>query len=86
MLPLRVSPCSWLVPTVGLPSRCRFDLQFYSASDDGVFLKDVMAARLEREAAALAAWRRTASAFTDLASVHRWLHQEHMCYAVSRQV
>lgn len=68
--------CSWR----------RFALHFYGASDEGIFPEEVLAARLEREAASLAAWRRTAASFTDLASVHHWLHQKHMCYAIPRQV
>jgi len=70
---------------VSLKQPGRFALHFYGASDEGIFPEEVLAARLEREAASLAAWRRTAASFTDLATVHHWLHQEHMCYAIPRQ-
>lgn len=51
-----------------------------------MFPGEVMTARQEREASSLAAWQRTATRFSDLASVHHWLHEEHMCYSVPRQV
>jgi hypothetical protein len=48
---------------------------------------EVLEARREREAASLAAWELTAAQLGDsLPAFHRWLHIEHLCYAVARQV
>lgn len=63
----------------------RFELVFYPASDQGIFPDSVLLARQQREAESLAAWRTTCSGLTDLASIHAWLHSEHMCYSIQRQ-
>ena len=70
----------------------RFSFCFAAASDEGLFEADVLQARRDKEASSLAQWRAhiaqaTAAAppggrFKDL---HSWLHQTHLCYAVSRQ-
>lgn len=36
--------------------------------------------------ASLAAWRKTTARLPDLAALHVWLHHEHACYSVARQV
>ena len=65
---------------------CRFQLSFHSASDEGIFPDDVLEARLAREGQSLAGWQRTAASFQTLADLHAWLHDQHLCYAVRRQV
>ena len=65
---------------------CRFDLTFHTASDEGVFPPEVLAARQQREVESLKGWQQTAAGLQDLAALHAWLHSEHMCYAVARQV
>lgn len=67
-------------------SSCRFQLSFHAASDEGVFPVEVLEARLAREAESLAGWQRTAAGFGDFADLHAWLHDQHLCYAVRRQV
>ena len=64
----------------------RFGLSFYAASDEGVFPDDILDARLDREAESLADWQRTAAQFLQLRDLHAWLHDQHLCYAVNRQV
>lgn len=54
-------------------------------SDEGLFPEDVLAARAEKEAAAVAAWHRNTEGMASLADFHRWLYATHLCYSVSRQ-
>ena len=56
-----------------------------SASDEGVFDADVYAARLEKEAEAVANWKRAAAELKSLPDVHAWLFSDHLCYAVPKQ-
>ena len=70
----------------GTARACRFRLSFHAASDSGIFPPEVLAARRQREAESLADWERTAAAFAGLAGFHAWLHDQHLCYAVRRQV
>jgi hypothetical protein len=46
----------------------------------------MLAARIQREAESLEDWKRTAQSFSGLADFHAWLHDQHLCYAVRRQV
>lgn len=55
------------------------------ASDEGLFAGEVLAARQAKEAQALASWRDTSAQLASLPDLHDWLHQTHLCYAVSRQ-
>ena len=64
----------------------RFQLSFHAASDGGIFPPEVLVARQQREAESLADWERTAETFAGLADFHAWLHDQHLCYAVRRQV
>lgn len=38
------------------------------------------------QAASLEGWHKTTKQLGDLAALHAWLHSEHACYAVARQV
>ena len=42
-------------------------------------------ARKDKEAQSTAAWLATSASLQSLAQLHDWLHQAHLCYAVSRQ-
>lgn len=64
---------------------CRFELDFFAVSDDGIFSQDVLEGRLEKEATSLAAWVKNKSRFQHLADFHKWLHETHLCYSVTRQ-
>lgn len=77
--------CFALVGTALFDDPDRFRLSFHAASDEGTCPPEVLAARKQREAASLEAWRRTAKQLGDLAALHAWLHSEHACYAVARQ-
>jgi len=63
----------------------RFSLEFVGSEDGEALPAAALAARLEKEAAALAAWRATAARLPDAPALHAWLHAEHLCYAVARQ-
>lgn len=63
----------------------RFEQVYVSSSDDGVFDDHVYRVRLEKEAKALASWKRTSSQFSGLADFHEWLYEDHLCYAVPKQ-
>lgn len=77
-----------LPATLGtFPARSdRFQLTFHAASDEDIFPTEVLEARKRREAASLEGWQRMAGRFETLAALHAWLHSDHMCYAVARQV
>ena len=64
---------------------CWFELAFVSSSDAGVFDADVYAARLEKEAQAVANWRAASAGFRRLSDFHSWLYADHLCYAVPKQ-
>lgn len=55
-------------------------------SDAGIFAPEVLEARSEKEAAAVAAWRRNTAGLATLADLHAWLFATHLCYSVGRQV
>ncbi|KXZ42515.1 hypothetical protein GPECTOR_139g671 [Gonium pectorale] len=63
----------------------RFDLMYVAASDEGIFEPPVLEIRKSKEAASRDAWLRTAAGLGSLRDLHTWLHQTHLCYAVSRQ-
>ncbi len=77
-----------LPATLGtFPARSdRFQLTFHAASDEDIFPTEVLEARMRREAASLEAWQRMAGRFKTLTALHAWLHSNHTCYAVARQV
>ena len=54
-------------------------------SDAGIFDADVLAARAEKEAAAVATWHRNTAGMATLAELHAWLYATHLCYSVARQ-
>ena len=54
-------------------------------SDEGLFPPEVLLARAEKEAAAVAAWRRNTAPLRTLPALHAWLFATHLCYAVPRQ-
>lgn len=56
-----------------------------AVSDEGIFPADVLAARAEKEAAAVDTWRRNTAGMASLADLHSWLFATHLCYSVSRQ-
>ncbi|KAL4440424.1 hypothetical protein ABPG75_003425 [Micractinium tetrahymenae] len=62
-----------------------FDLDYRPVSDEGIFPADVLAARAEKEAAAIEAWQRNTAGMASLADLHSWLFATHLCYSVSRQ-
>ncbi|CAG9461966.1 unnamed protein product [Pedinophyceae sp. YPF-701] len=62
-----------------------FELEYVSVSDDGVFDDEVLRAREEREAKSLRTWREGGGAIGSLGEFSQWLHETHLCYAVSRQ-
>lgn len=53
-------------------------------SDEGIFDPAVLAARAEKEAAAVDAWWRNTSGLATLADLHAWIYATHLCYSVSR--
>lgn len=63
----------------------RFELSFFAASDDGVFPPEVLQARAAKEAASTASWRSKRSEWQSFTDFHRWLHDDHLCYAVAKQ-
>ena len=63
----------------------RFVLDFLPVTDDGVATDEVLNARRVREAESLLTWKRNSAELKSLADLHMWLHQTHLCYAVSRQ-
>ncbi|GAX74707.1 hypothetical protein CEUSTIGMA_g2155.t1 [Chlamydomonas eustigma] len=63
----------------------RFHFWFGSCSDDGLFSPDVLQVRCEREASSLNTWRRDMRGLQSFSQLHAWLHETHLCYAVSRQ-
>ena len=79
-----VWPRGWFLAELGHASRYR--LSFHAASDVGVFPPEVLAARMRREAESLVDWEHTSQGFAGLADFHAWLHSQHLCYAVRRQV
>lgn len=62
-----------------------YELEYYEASDDGLFEQDVYVARVEKEVQAAERWLKDTANFTQLADLHSWLFDTHMCYAVPRQ-
>eukprot|EP00873_Tetraselmis_striata_P021221 jgi/Tetstr1/441485/TSEL_029717.t1 len=62
-----------------------FDLTYIAVSDDCI-PDDILEARREREAASLAGFQRTVRRTPSLAEFSHWMHTEHLCYAVPRQV
>lgn len=62
-----------------------YTLEFYSASDDGLFDASVYEARLEKEHAAVKQWAKDTGHMRKLSELHSWLFGTHMCYAVPRQ-
>lgn len=62
-----------------------FCLPCAAVSDEGIFPADVLAARMDKEAAAVEAWKRNTAGMASLADLHGWLFATHLCYSVSRQ-
>ncbi|PRW39255.1 Rossmann-like alpha beta alpha sandwich fold [Chlorella sorokiniana] len=62
-----------------------FKLEYRPVSDAGIFDADVLEARREKEAAAVATWQRNTAHIHTLADLHSWLFATHLCYSVSRQ-
>lgn len=62
-----------------------FQLVYYPVSDAGLFDAEVLRARAEKEAKAVAAWRGTVAGMRTMADLHAWLFATHLCYSVSRQ-
>ena len=63
----------------------RFNLHFVAVPDIGM-PEDVLEARREREANSLKNFMGTVEATPSLAKFSEWMHMEHLCYAVLRQV
>lgn len=63
----------------------RFELQFLAVPDIGM-AEDVLEARREREANSLKNFQATIKATPSLSQFSEWMHMEHLCYAVPRQV
>lgn len=63
----------------------RYQLSFRAASDDGLFLPEVLGAREHKEHSSLSHWMAQAALFTSLRDLHQWIHTEHLCYAAARQ-
>lgn len=60
-------------------------IDFFAVSDDNLFTQDVLEARREKEALALATWKQNFSSISTLPELHSWLFATHLCYSVSRQ-
>ena len=72
-------------PSFTLLCPARFNLHFVAVPDIGM-PEDVLEARREREAKSLKNFMGTVEATPSLAKFSEWMHMEHMCYAVPRQV
>lgn len=68
-----------------LTPACSIDLHFVEVSDDGIFEKDVLMARKEREQRSLDRFAEDMKDVSSLAAFSSWLHDTHLCYAVARQ-
>ena len=77
---LQPLPCSHLRTCA-----CRILLEFFAASDVGVFSPRALAAMEMREAISLETWKKNFKRLTTLAEFHKWLYKTHQCYAVQRQ-
>ena len=64
---------------------CSFDLHCVEISDEGVFDDDVLTARKHREQQSLDRFREDMQEIGTLGAFSDWLHDTHLCYAVSRQ-
>ena len=64
---------------------CRTDLHFVEVSDAGIFTEDVLNARKEREQRSLVRFVQDMKHIDSLGCFSEWLHDTHLCYAVSRQ-
>lgn len=79
-MPRTVAIFEWMF---GLSQR-RFNLAFLQVNDQGID-RTLLDARKLKEHASLEALKKTIKRVNSMADLHEWLHQEHRCYAVSRQ-
>lgn len=77
--------CYEIAATDLLKSPGAFHLDYHPVSDEGLFDAEVVAARAEKEAAAVVAWKENVAKLPTLAALHSWLFATHLCYSVSRQ-
>lgn len=68
-----------------LAEKSRFILSYHPVSDEGLFDNNVIEARKHKEAAAISRWHQDTGHFTNLAELHSWLFDTHLCYAACRQ-
>lgn len=62
-----------------------FKLSFVSVTDEDLFSRDVLEARIDKEANSLKHWKENKKNIHSFKDLHHWLHSTHQCYAVSRQ-
>lgn len=79
-MPRTVAIFEWMF---GLLDR-NFNLSFLEVSDAGID-ESLLAARRKKEHESLRQLTETIQRLQTLSDLHKWLHEEHRCYAVSRQ-
>lgn len=70
-----------------LGDKAAFQLDFHPVSDEGLFTKEVITARIKKETAAAVTWQENVARvpLETVAHLHTWLFATHLCYSVSRQ-